>query len=144
MDIRIIIHKFFVDIYIDVVLVLTLSILIFIFRSKDALLCVGLSLTLISMVFWVISRLQLKSAFSIHAEAKMLVTHGVYSKINHPIYLFSSLAVLGLVIALKSFYLFIPWLILLVIQYFRIKKENTLLESVFDERYKQHRKQTWF
>ena len=47
-----------------------------------------------------IARLQLGKSFAVNPQAKELVTHGLYSKIRNPMYLFSGLLVLSFALAL--------------------------------------------
>ena len=48
-----------------------------------------------------LARHQLGDSFAVRAEAKKLVTHGIYSKIRNPIYIFGGLAFVGEFVALR-------------------------------------------
>jgi protein-S-isoprenylcysteine O-methyltransferase Ste14 len=50
----------------------------------------------------------------------------------------------GLILALPLYWLFVPFVILLVIQAFRVNKEAKTLEAAFGQSYLNYRKQTWF
>ena len=50
------------------------------------------------------ARWQLGKSFSVTPQARELVTRGLYSKIRNPIYVFSSLFVAGVLIALQNRY----------------------------------------
>lgn len=107
-------------------------------RALGALLVLGF-LALIT-----IARIQLGNSFSIEPQARRLVTSGIYSRIRHPIYIFSSMIVLGF-----SFYFMTPWfaatLILIVpIQIIRAHYEEKILIQTFGEAYLAYRKSTWF
>src|SRR5258708_16217004 len=52
---------------------------------------VGLAIVLPSFLLWGLARLQLGESFSIRPQAKALVTHGLYSRIRNPVYLFGGL-----------------------------------------------------
>src|SRR5664279_1911320 len=82
---------------------------------------------------WMLARYQLGDSFSVRAEAKKLVTHGIYSKIRNPIYVFGGLAFVGEFVALGWY----VWTAVLVIincgQYFRIKREEQVLAETFGD-----------
>ena len=78
------------------------------------------------------------------AEAKKLVTHGIYSKIRNPIYVFGGLAFLGEFVAL-GWYLGIAVLVIVNLgQYFRIRREEQVLTAAFGDEYRAYKAQTWF
>ena len=58
----------------------------------------GIVLLIPSVLLWFLARIQLGSSFSVRPQAKELVTHGLYSRIRNPIYLFGSLAILGIIL----------------------------------------------
>ena len=51
---------------------------------------IGIALILVGFVFWTVARFQLGASFAVQAEARQLVTRGLYSKIRNPIYRFGS------------------------------------------------------
>jgi hypothetical protein len=46
-------------------------------------------------VLWILARVQLGSSFAVTAQAKALVTAGLYAKFRHPVYLFGGVAFTG-------------------------------------------------
>jgi protein-S-isoprenylcysteine O-methyltransferase Ste14 len=105
---------------------------------------VGATIAVPSLFLLVVARLQLGRAFSIRPMASMLVTTGLYSRFRNPIYVFSSLFLIGL-----SFVLGIPWLLLVLaailpIQIFRSRKEAEVLEAKFGDEYRAYKQKTWF
>jgi protein-S-isoprenylcysteine O-methyltransferase Ste14 len=101
---------------------------------------VGLCIAIPAAVSFLVARWQLGTSFSVTPQARALVTHGVYSKIRNPIYVFSSLTLLGVLIAFNSRYAFL----LLAVQVIRAHQETTVLEARFGDEYRQYRKGTWF
>lgn len=95
-------------------------------------------------ILFVISRIQLGNSFSVSAQAKGLVTHGLYARIRNPIYVFVVVMWVGLVVALHLYWLFIPLLALLVMQVIRASREAKVLQAKFGQAYIDYRKQTWF
>ena len=60
---------------------------------------VGLCLAASGFSLWMVARFQLGQSFSTGAQAKRLVTTGLYARFQHPIYLFGEVAYVGLAIA---------------------------------------------
>jgi protein-S-isoprenylcysteine O-methyltransferase Ste14 len=76
---------------------------------------------------------QLGRSFSIMAEARRLVTSGVYRWVRHPLYLAEELAVIGIVLQFLS-----PWTVLLLgvqiaFQLRRMQNEERVLSETFPE-----------
>jgi protein-S-isoprenylcysteine O-methyltransferase Ste14 len=97
-----------------------------------------------SFALWFAAKLQLGSSFTARAEARDLVTSGLYSRIRHPIYFFSTLAILGIAICLRSHYFNAYLLITVTLQLWRIRKEERVLRERFGEEYVEYRRRTWF
>jgi protein-S-isoprenylcysteine O-methyltransferase Ste14 len=104
----------------------------------------GLVIAVPSLVLLFIARFQLGDSFAVTPQAKVLVTRGLYSKIRNPIYVFSFLLVLGLLLAIHRPYLYPLLAIILVVQVVRVRQESRVLEEKFGEEYRQYRKRTWF
>ena len=90
------------------------------------------------------ARWQLGKSFSVTPQARALVTWGIYSKIRNPIYVFSGLLLLGVLIALQYRYAFLLLLVLILVQVTRAHQEAKILEARFGEEYRTYRKGTWF
>ena len=105
---------------------------------------IGAAISVPAFILWMLARYQLGDSFSVRAEAKKLVTHGIYSKIRNPIYVFGGLAFVGEFVALGWY----VWTAVLVIincgQYFRIKREEQVLAEAFGDGYRAYKAQTWF
>jgi protein-S-isoprenylcysteine O-methyltransferase Ste14 len=90
------------------------------------------------------ARWQLGSSFSVTPQAKKLVTQGLYSKIRNPIYVFSALLLLGVLIALEYRYALLLLLVLVPVQFIRAYQEGKVLEAKFGDEYRKYREGTWF
>ena len=101
-------------------------------------------LAVTAYVLFVTARLQLGKSFSVSPQAKALVTHGLYSRIRNPIYVFVGVMWFGLIVALRLYRLFVPLVVLLVMQVFRSGRESRVLQERFGQAYLDYRKQTWF
>jgi protein-S-isoprenylcysteine O-methyltransferase Ste14 len=104
----------------------------------------GLCLVVPSEILMIVARLQLGGSFSVRAEARSLVAHGLYSRIQNPIYLFGGVTLVGLILFLDRPWCLIAFLIVIPMQLFRIRREREVLTKKFGESYLQYRKQTWF
>jgi protein-S-isoprenylcysteine O-methyltransferase Ste14 len=105
---------------------------------------IGAAISLPAFLLWMLARYQLGASFVVRAEAKKLITHGIYSKIRNPIYLFGGLAFLGEFVA-QGWYIGIAvWVIINSGQYFRIRREEHVLTAAFGDEYRAYKAQTWF
>jgi len=105
--------------------------------AGSVLLLIGLSLVFTA-------RLQLGRSFSLTPQARKLVTHGLYSRIRNPIYVFGTLAIVGLCLILQRPYLWLLPLFVIVMQTARARKEAQVLETKFGDEYRAYRARTWF
>jgi protein-S-isoprenylcysteine O-methyltransferase Ste14 len=105
----------------------------------------GTGIAAVSFALWTLARVQLGKCFSVRAEARALVTTGLYSKFRHPIYLFGELAFAGLFLAWGKLVPALAFLALTVPkQIIRLRKEETVLEQAFGDEYRRYRAGTWF
>jgi len=112
--------------------------------KRDAWCIAGGVLAIPCFVLWFVAKLQLGSSFTPKAEARALVTHGLYSRIRHPIYFFASLALLGTAICLRSVYFNVYLAVTIAAQLWRIRRENKVLRDKFGQEYLNYRRKTWF
>ena len=104
----------------------------------------GLSLLIVGFILWTVARFQLGASFAVKAEARQLVTRGLYSKIRNPIYVFGSMVMAGgILVCGKPVWLLI-FLLVIPLQIWRTGKESAVLESAFGEEYRKYRAGTWF
>lgn len=126
--------------------VVVVVILAVVFRPGDWSVArwVGLAVAIPAAVLLFTARWQLGASFSVTPQARALVTHGVYSKIRNPIYVFSALMLLGVLIALQYRYAFLLLALLIPIQMVRAHQESKILEATFGDEYRKYRMGTWF
>jgi protein-S-isoprenylcysteine O-methyltransferase Ste14 len=96
------------------------------------------------VVLLLVARMQLGASFSVAAKAKKLVTTGLYAKIRNPIYVFSAMFLVGLVIVSERWLLLVPIAVLVPVQMVRVRKEEAVLEAAFGEEYVRYKAGTWF
>ena len=104
----------------------------------------GLILLIAGFILWTIARFQLGASFAVTAQARQLVTHGLYSKIRNPIYVFGSCVIAGVFLLIGRPMLLLIFVALVPVQLLRAKKEAAVLEEKFGEQYRTYRASTWF
>jgi protein-S-isoprenylcysteine O-methyltransferase Ste14 len=105
---------------------------------------VGLLLLVPSFCLWALARRQLGAAFAVRAEARQLVTTGLYARIRNPVYLFGWIFNAGLFTFTGLPVLFPLLVVLAVMQVVRSRREQRVLEAAFGETYRAYKQQTWF
>ena len=105
---------------------------------------VGLAVAVPAFCLWALARLQLGKSFSISAQAKGLVTHGLYSKIQNPVYVFGGIFIAAVIVFIGRPLWLLVFLVLIPMQVMRIHKERQVLEAKFGDAYREYRKHTWF
>jgi protein-S-isoprenylcysteine O-methyltransferase Ste14 len=104
----------------------------------------GVALAAVSFALTVLARVQLGKSFTVAPKAKELVTHGLYSRLQHPMYVFLDLTICGIALALHRWYVLLPLAVLLPLQMRNARRERKLLHEKFGERYEVYRRATWF
>ena len=104
----------------------------------------GMCLMAAGFMLWTTARFQLGKSLTVTAQAKKLVTAGLYSKIRNPIYTFGSCVIAGLILVLGRRQWLLIFLLLIPLQIWRARKEASVLEGTFGEEYRRYRAATWF
>ena len=124
--------------------ILLFGVIVFWRGEWNAMRWIGLCIGLPALVCLFVARLQLGKSFAVTPQARALVTHGLYSKIRNPMYVFSGLLILGFALAIQIPYVLLILAILLPLQIVRAHQEAKVLEAKFGEEYRAYRKGTWF
>jgi len=104
----------------------------------------GVVLAAISFALTVLARVQLGKSFAVTPKATDLVTHGLYSRMQHPMYVFVDLTLCGIALAVHHWYVLLLLVLLAPLQIRNAHREHTLLREKFGERYETYRRATWF
>jgi protein-S-isoprenylcysteine O-methyltransferase Ste14 len=104
----------------------------------------GLVLLIAGFVVWTIARFQLGASFTVTAQARQLVSRGLYSRIRNPIYAFGSCVIAGLILLLGHPLWLLIFVVIIPLQIWRARKEASALEAKFGEQYRAYRASTWF
>jgi protein-S-isoprenylcysteine O-methyltransferase Ste14 len=105
---------------------------------------IGTCVLVAGFTLWTVARFQLGRSLTVTAQARKLVTHGLYSKIRNPIYVFGSCLVAGLILVSGRPVWLLMFLIVIPLQIWRSRKEASVLEATFGEEYRRYRAGTWF
>ena len=104
----------------------------------------GLAFSVAAFFLWAAARLQIGGSFAVAPKAKLLVTRGLYSRIRNPIYLFGTLWIAGLMLAIDRPWWLLILFVLVPLQVVRAQKEARVLEEKFGDEYRAYRRRTWF
>ena len=105
---------------------------------------VGICLVIVGFTLWTTARFQLGKSFAVTAQARQLVTTGLYSKIRNPIYIFGSCAIIGLILTVRRPIFLLIFVALIPLQMKRARKESSVLEAAFGDEYHKYHAGTWF
>jgi len=111
---------------------------------RNAIWFVALGLSVICAILWFVARRQLGVSFSVKPQARQLVTTGFYAKLRHPIYVFGTMAVLLVLLALQGWQALVIWAILIPVQVIRARREEKVLAEAFGADYETYHSSTWF
>jgi protein-S-isoprenylcysteine O-methyltransferase Ste14 len=104
----------------------------------------GAVIAAIGLLLVLTARIQLGRSFSVSAQARKLVTTGLYSRIRNPIYVFSATFLAGVAIAIGRPMLLLILVALVPLQIRRAHNEEQVLTEAFGEEYVRYKAQTWF
>jgi protein-S-isoprenylcysteine O-methyltransferase Ste14 len=76
---------------------------------------------------------QLGRSFSLMAEARRLVTSGVYGFVRHPLYLVEELSAVGIVLQFLSYWTVLIFVAQIAFQLRRMRNEEAILAETFPE-----------
>jgi protein-S-isoprenylcysteine O-methyltransferase Ste14 len=112
-------------------------------RPWTAMRVAGLALMVPGLVLWAIAHVQLGDSFAIRAEARQLVTSGIYSRFRNPIYVFGGIGIAGFFLAVERPILLLLFLVLIPMQIVRSRREARVLEEKFGDQYREYARHTW-
>jgi protein-S-isoprenylcysteine O-methyltransferase Ste14 len=128
----------------DVAAFLGLGLLLFTHLPWNIRTVAGLALALCGFALWMVARFQLGRSFAVRAQARSLVTHGLYSRFRNPVYLFAEIAYLGLAVAWGRWFGYLWVALTSAGQLWRIRNEEAVLEQAFGDEYRRYKAGTWF
>lgn len=103
----------------------------------------GVALMVPGFVLWGIAHVELGDSFSVRAEARQLVTRGLYSRFRSPIYLFGGIGIAGFILAIERPWFLLLFLVMIPLQIVRSRREARVLEEKFGDEYREYARHTW-
>lgn len=105
----------------------------------------GYSIIIIGIVLIIVAKKTLGEFFTTSIIPKGLVTHGIYSKIRHPMFFGAIIVFFGISLIFSSIIGFLL-VIFLLIPFFIYSaiEEETILKEKYKERYTKYKKNTFF
>ena len=100
---------------------------------------VGAAIGLPSLALFLLARIELGGSFSVHAKAQALVTHGLYSRIRNPIYVFGAFTIAGVLLFAGLPKLLWALAALIPLQVYRARKEEKALAAKFGDEYRAYK-----
>ena len=104
---------------------------------------VGVLIAVPALILWALARIQLGASYSRRAEARQLVSRGLYARIRNPIYVFGELATAGIIIFAGWWWVLLLWSGTIPLQIWRARQESRVLEAAFGDEYRAYRQSTW-
>jgi protein-S-isoprenylcysteine O-methyltransferase Ste14 len=104
----------------------------------------GVCLMALGFPLWLLAHIRLGQNFAVSAQARTLVTKGLYAKIRSPIYFFGSLGIAGAFLLAGQPYLLLVFVVLIPLQIVRTRNEARALEEKFGDEYREYSRRTWF
>ncbi len=130
--------------WLDIAVFLGAAAVVFIAVPRGAPWYLGLALVVGCTPFWIAARLQLGASFSVRPEARRLVTTGLYAKLRHPVYVFGTPAVVGVLLAFLGWQALVIGAIVVPVEVLRARREEAVLLEAFGAEYAAYRERTWF
>lgn len=90
-----------------------------------------------SLMLLIVARIELGGSFSVRPKAQALVTHGLYSRIRNPIYVFGALTAAAVLLFVNRPLALSLLVVIIPLQIYRARQEEKVLEAKFGEEYRQ-------
>ncbi len=105
---------------------------------------IGTVVGLPSFALIIVGRRQLGASFAVAPKAIALVTTGLYSRIEHPLYFFLDLFLAAAIVAAGLPIALAAWGLLVIVHVYESHREEKVLAAAFGKEYEEYRKRTWF
>jgi len=105
---------------------------------------VGFAIALLGLAGVILARYTLGRSFSVTAQARKLVTNGIYAKIRNPIYVSGMVLFAGVLVMFREAKYWLVIVVLVPLQIVRARREAKVLEEKFGDDYRRYREGTWF
>jgi protein-S-isoprenylcysteine O-methyltransferase Ste14 len=130
--------------WLDIAIFLGFTAYVFVTAPRESNWYGGLAVAAVCTPFWIAARWQLGASFSVRPDARRLVTNGLYSKLRHPVYVFGTPAVIGVLVVLLGWKALVIAVIVVPVEILRARREEAILTETFGPQYIAYRERTWF
>jgi protein-S-isoprenylcysteine O-methyltransferase Ste14 len=116
------------------------------FLNSNSFKIIGLIINIAGLIFWWSAKLTLSANWGVgfgKPKIKQLVTHGIYSKISHPMYWGIILTLTGLAFLNTKIWFTTACLLIIIYFIYRMIIENNYLSKQLGEKYKNYKRKTW-
>ena len=140
------IKKFYLKYLISVALTITSIYFWITFADSNFLDIVGVIINISGLIIWWVAKLTLAENWNMgfgKPKINQLVTHGLYSKIRHPMYWGVNLTLIGLILLYPEFWFFIISLLIIIYFFSRMRVEDTYLSDKLGKEYRDYKEKTW-
>jgi len=103
----------------------------------------GLVMAVAGFTCWGIAHVTLGESFAVRAEARRLITTGIYSRFRNPIYVFGSIGIAGFFLLIEQPRFLLAFILLIPLQLVRGRREARVLEEKFGDEYREYARHTW-
>lgn len=140
-----VVRKIFSTRFLDIVPFTVFSVFLFShFWKQSGVQYFSLLIYLCGLTLWYLGLFHIGKNFHGFSEPKGLVTSGIYSKVQHPIYIGTILSFIGLSIFTQYPLIIFVTIVLIPFQIIRSRIEQKKLEQKYGKKYLNYKKQTWF
>ncbi len=116
------------------------------FLDSDLLKIIGVAINITGLIVWWIAKITLAKNWGVgfgNPKIKQLVTHGIYSKIRHPMYWGINLTFVGLIFIYPKFWFLVLSALIILYFFYRMKIENSYLLKELGDEYRNYKRKTW-
>jgi protein-S-isoprenylcysteine O-methyltransferase Ste14 len=115
------------------------------FFNQNLLKIVGVAVNILGLIIWWFAKLTLDQNWNAgygKPKIKQLVTHGIYSKIRHPLYWGINLTLLGLALLYPKVWFLIINSLIIIYFFYRMHIEDNYLSEKLGKEYQDYKRKT--
>jgi protein-S-isoprenylcysteine O-methyltransferase Ste14 len=116
------------------------------FTDQRLVKIIGLAVNIIGLIIWWSAKLTIGENWNAgygKPQIKKLVTHGVYSRIRHPLYWGINLTLIGLCLLYPNILFLIISSLIIIYFFYRMRAEDKYLLEKLGMEYRNYKNQTW-
>jgi protein-S-isoprenylcysteine O-methyltransferase Ste14 len=130
--------------WLDIAIFLSFAAFVLLIAPHEGNWYAGLAVAAVCSPFWIAARWHLGASFSLRPDARRLITSGLYSRLRHPVYVFGTPAIMGVLVALLGWKALVIAVFVVPVEVLRARREEAVLTERFGSQYIAYRERTWF